>query len=197
MSDVPPRAERRLEATLNLDGLTVRLDLVGEELVIAVDDPLASLDALTLLDTHNQETVLHRTGLAARTRTRTVVSQMIDALHEAGSTSARAVAARMRPDGDIDSEAVHALPRAVALSGRAEMWGWTMARVRNSFQRLRLEDPDAITPPFLAAGFADLTGRHGFEREHFEAMNASWRAVIGELPAGADRGAGQPMLRVG
>ena len=142
----------------------MRLHLVGEDLVIAVDDPVASLDALSLLDRHGQETVLHRTGLAARTRTRTVVTWMIEVLHEAGSTSARAVAARMRRGGDIDSEAVHTLSRAVALSGRAQMWGWTMARIRDSFPLLRLEDPDATVPPFLAAGFADLTGCHGFER---------------------------------
>lgn len=197
MSDVSPRAERRLEAALSLDGLTVRLHLLGEELVITVDDPTASVDTLSLVDAHSRETVLQRTGLAARTRTRAVVTRMIDALHDAGSISARAVVARMRPGGDIDSEAVHALSRAVALSGRAEMWGWTMTRVRDSFQLLRLEDPDAIIPPFLAAGFADLTGRHGFEREHFEAMTASWRAVVGDLPAEADSSTVPPMLRAG
>lgn len=185
MADRPTIRFHEIEGTMSLDGLTVRATLVGDKLTISIDDPQAIVDSLTMIDERAAETVLHRTGVAGRSRIRATVKQMSDQLHDTGRAAALHVISRMRPDGDIDSEAVLALSRAVALSGRAEMWSWTMSRVRDTFGRVNRQEPDAIIPPFLAAAFADLVGSHGFTHEHYEAMTSSWRTAVGPLPGEA------------
>jgi hypothetical protein len=146
-----------------------------------------------MVDEQSQETVLHRDGLAVRTRIRATVKQMTDQLHDAGRTAALETISRMHPDGDMDSEAFLALSRAVALAGRTEMWSWTITRVRETFGRLHRQEPDMLTPPFLAAAFAELVGSHGFEVEHYEAMTYSWRVAVGPLPGETTRQASEPL----